>query len=125
MAGRWTTLQSSKSTAGPALAGIGMFILYLHLTAAVARLSHMFGVGSSAAVALLVAVIPSMSQVFEAYAADHHQFLQHVLVLCWPLLLVVAGTVLARGSFTDNSTARLQKNNAGRVDLTSGHSRSK
>jgi len=104
MAGQRTTFQSSKSGAGAALAGIGMFILYLHLTAAVASLSHMFCTGGSAALAFLVAVIPSMSQVFKVYAADHHRFLLHMLVSCWPLLLVAVGTGLARDSFTENGT---------------------
>lgn len=112
MAGRQTTFQSSKSTAGAALAGIGMFILYLHLTAAVTSLGHMVGAGGSAGLALLVAVIPSVSHVFEACGADHHRFLQHMLVSCWPLLLVVVGTVLARDSFADNAIALPQKNKA-------------
>jgi hypothetical protein len=113
MAGRRTTFQSSKSTAGAALAGIGMFILYLHLTAAVTSLGHMLSAGGSTALAVLVTVIPSLSQAFEAYDADHHRFLQHMLVSCWPLLLVVVGTVLARDSFSDNAIALPQKNNAG------------
>jgi len=110
MAGRRTTFHSSKSTAGAALAGIGMFILYLHLTAAVASLSHMLCAGGSAALALLVAVVPSVSQVLQAYDADHHRFLQHVLIFCWPVLLVVVGTVLARDSSGDNTTTLPQKN---------------
>ena len=124
MAGRQTTFQSSKSTAGAALAGIGMFVLYLHLTAAVTSLGHMLSTGGSAALALLVTVIPSLSQAFEAYDVDRHRFLQHVLVSCWPLLLVVVGTVLARDS-SGSATALLQQNLVGRVDLTSVHSTSK
>jgi hypothetical protein len=124
MAGRQTTFQSSKSTAGAALAGIGMFVLYLHLTAAVTSLGHMLSAGGSAALALLVTVIPSLSQAFEAYDVDHHRFLQHVLVSCWPLLLVVVGTVLARDS-SGCATALLQENKVGRVDQRSDHSTSK
>ena len=125
MAGQRITFHISRSIAGAALAGIGMFFLYLDLAAAVARLSHMLGPGGPAALALLVAVIPSVSHFFEAYAADHHRFLHLMLVSCWPLLLVVVGTVLARNSFTDNATTFLQKNSPGRVDLTSGRSTSK
>jgi len=87
-----------------------MFILYLHLTAAVASLSHMFCAGGSAALALLVAVVPSVSQLLKAYDADHHRFLQQVLIFCWPLLLVVVGTVLARDPSGDNATILPQKN---------------
>lgn len=108
MAERQRTFQSSKSTAGAALAGIGMFILYLHLTAAVTSLGHMLGAGGSAALGLLVTVIPSLSQAFEAYDVDHHQFLQHVLLSCWPLLLVVVGTALARDQ-SGGATGLLQK----------------
>jgi hypothetical protein len=110
MAGWRATFQSSKSTAGAALAGIGMFILYLHLTAAVTSLGHMLGAGGSAALALLVTEIPSVSRLFEAYEADHHWFLQHMLVSCWPLLLVVVGMVLARDSSADSATSLRQKN---------------
>jgi hypothetical protein len=123
MAGQ-RTLHIFKPIAGAALAGIGMFILYLHLTAAVDGLRHILGAGSSAALALLVA-IPSVSQASQAYAADHHRFLQRALVSCWPLLLVVVGTVLARGSFTDHATALSSKKYAGRVDLQSSQSTSK
>jgi len=110
MAGRRTTFHSSKSTAGAALAGIGMFILYLHLTAAVASLSHLLCAGGSAALALLVAVVPSVSQVLEAYDSDHYRFLQKLLIFCWPLLLVVVGTVLAQDPPSDNATTLPQKN---------------
>jgi len=102
MALQRTTFQSTRSIAGVALAGIGMFILYLHLTAGVTRLSQMLGEGGSKALALLLSVIPSLSQVLQAYAADHHRFAQLMLVSCWPLLLVVVGTALARDTFTDN-----------------------
>jgi hypothetical protein len=44
----------------------------------------------------------------QAHAADPPRFLQgfprHMLVLFWPLLLVIVGTVLSRDTVADNST---------------------
>jgi putative effector of murein hydrolase LrgA (UPF0299 family) len=82
---------------------MGMFLLYAHLTAGVARFSHVLATGSSKVLALLLVVTPEVSQVLGAYAADHQRFLQHMLVSCWPFLLVAVGMVLARDSFSDNA----------------------
>jgi hypothetical protein len=59
----------------------------------------------------------------QAYAADHQRFLQgflrHIFVSCWPLLLVIAGTILSRDAFTDDVNA-LPKKDCRLVDLTAG-----
>jgi hypothetical protein len=57
----------------------------------------------------------------QAYGADHQRFLQgflrHIFVSCWPLLLVIVGTVLLRDTFLDNVNA-LPRNNCGLADLS-------
>jgi hypothetical protein len=43
-------------------------------------------------------VILAAARVMHAYASSHQQFveifIQHVLLLCWPLALIAVGTVL-------------------------------
>jgi len=128
MAGQQTVFRSSKSIAGAVLVGLGMFILYENLAGAVARLSHILGANGSGALGVLPAVILAVSQVLQAYAADHQRFLQgflqHMLVSSWPMLLVLVGTVLSRDAFADNVNA-LPKKDRGLVDLTAGRSTSK
>ena len=125
MTRRRTTFRSSKAIAGAALAGFGMFILYEHLAAAVAWLSHLLGANSSEALGVVPAVILAVSQVLQAHGGNHHRFLQafleHTLVSSWPLLLVMAGTVLSRDSFPDNVDASAIKDSR-LVDLKSGRS---
>ena len=120
-----TTFRSSKSIAGAALVGFGMFILYEHLVGAVAWSSHLLGDNSFEALGVLPAFMLAVSQVLAAYAANHQHFLQaslqHMLVSSWPLLLVTAGTVLSRDTVTDNGNA-VQRKDRGVVDLTTGRS---
>jgi len=127
MARQRTAFRSSKSIAGAALVGFGMFILYENLAGAVAWLSHVLGTNSPEALGVLPAVILAASRVLQAYGADHPRslqgFLQHMLVSSWPLLLVMVGTVLSRDTFTDNVKARSKKD-CGLVDLTTGRSTS-
>ncbi len=117
--------RSTKSIAGAALVGFGMFILYENLAGAVAWLSHVRGANNFEALGVLPAFILAVSQVLPAHAANHQHFLQaslqHMLVSSWPLLLVMAGTVLSRDNFTDDAKA-VQKKDRGVVDLTTGRS---
>jgi hypothetical protein len=94
-----------------------MFLLYQHLAGAGAWLSHALGANRSEALGLLPTVILAVSQ-----HAAHPQhlppdFVQHMLLSFWPLLLVVAGTVLSRDQLTCNVSA-LPKKDCGFVDLT-------
>ncbi len=127
MARQRTAFRSSKSIAGAALVGFGMFIQYEKLAGAVAWLSHVLGANSPEALGILPAVILAVSQVLQAYGADHqrflHGFLQHMLASSWPLLLVMVGTVLSRDCSMDNVNA-LPKKDCGLVDLTAGRSTS-
>ena len=128
MPGQQTAFRSYKAIAGAALAGLGMFLLYENLAAAVARLSHVLGANHSETLGVLLAVILAFAQVALAYAADHNRFLQfflqHTLVSSWPLLLVMVGMVLSRDAFTDNHNVLFEKD-LGFVDRTAGGSTSK
>jgi hypothetical protein len=128
MARQQTAFRSSKSIAGAALVGLGIFILYENLAEGVARLSHVLGANGSEALGVLPAVILAVARVLQAYTADHQRFLQgileHMLVSSWPLLLVMVGTILSRDAFTNNVNA-LPKKDCGLVDLIAGRSTSK
>ena len=117
--------RSTKSIAGAALVGFGLFILYENLAGAVAWLSHLLGANSFEALGVLPAFMLAVSQVLPAHAANHQHFLQaslqHMLVSSWPLLLVMAGTVLSRDTVSDNVNT-VQKKDHGVVDLTTGRS---
>jgi hypothetical protein len=100
------------------LAGFGLFMLYENLAVASAWLGHVLGANSEA-LGILPAAILAVSQLLQAHAVNHPYFLQdvirHMLVSCWPLLLVIAGTALSRDTFSD--TADTPQRNSGVVDL--------
>jgi hypothetical protein len=102
-----------------------MFILYENLAGAVAWLSHVRGANNFGALGVWPAFLLAVSQVLPAHAANHQHFLQaslqHMLVSSWPLLLVMAGTVLSRDTVSDNVNT-VQKKDHGLVDLTTGRS---
>jgi hypothetical protein len=117
--------RGTRSIAGAALVGFGMFILYENLAGAVAWLSHVRGANNFGALGVLPAFLLAVSQILPAHAANHQHFLQaslqHMLVSSWPLLLVMAGTVLSRDTVSDNVNT-VQKKDHGVVDLTTGRS---
>jgi hypothetical protein len=117
--------RGTRSIAGAALVGFGMFILYENLAGAVAWLSHVRGANNFGALGVLPAFLLAVSQILPAHAANHQHFLQaslqHMLVSSWPLLLVMAGTVLSWDTVSDNVNT-VQKKDHGVVDLTTGRS---
>ncbi|HMK31268.1 MAG TPA: hypothetical protein VK473_16410 [Terriglobales bacterium] len=84
--------------AGAALSGFGIIILYENLAGAARWLSHMLGANGSEALGVFPSVILTVWQVLPLDAAGPQHavqgLLQHMLLLSWPLLLVIAGTVL-------------------------------
>jgi len=111
----------AKSIAGTALVGLGIFIFHGNLDRAATQWSHLLSTTPGEAPGVLAAVILAAPRVLQAYAADHQRFLQgflrHIFLSCWPLLLVIVGTVLSRDTFTENVNA-LPKKDCGLVDLT-------
>ena len=113
----------AKSLAGAALVGLGIFIFHGNLDRAATEWTHLLSTTPGEALGVLPTVILAAPRVLQPYAADHQRFLQcflrHIFVSCWPLLLVIAGTVLSRDTFTDNVNA-LPKKDCRLVDLTAG-----
>jgi len=118
-----TSLGRAKSLAGAALVGLGIFIFHGNLDRAATEWSHLLSTIPGEALGVLPKVILAAPRVLQAYAADHHRFLQcflrHIFVSCWPLLLVIAGTVLSRDTFMEDVNA-LPKKDCVPVDLTGG-----
>ena len=117
------SLGRAKSLAGAALVGVGIFIFHGNLDRAATEWSHLLSTANGEALGVLPKVILAAPRVLQAYAADHQRFLQcflrHIFVSCWPLLLVIARTVLSRDAFTEDVNALPQKD-CGSVDLTGG-----
>ena len=118
-----TSLGRAKSLAGAALVGVGIFIFHGNLDRAATEWTHLLSTTPGEALGVLPKVILAAPRVLQAYGADHQRFLQsflrHIFVSCWPLLLVIVGTVLSRDTFTEDVNALPQKD-CGSVDLTGG-----
>src|SRR6202140_2016196 len=123
MAMRQKFFGRAKSLAGAALGGVGIFIFHGNLDRAATEWSHLLSTTPGEALGVLPKVILAAPRVLQAYAADHQRFLlgflRHIFVSCWPLLLVIVGTVLSRDTFTENVNA-LPKKDCRLVDLTAG-----
>jgi len=102
------TSESITAIAGGALVGLGLHILPGSLDTAADQLRHLLGNTAGDSLGVLPSVVLASSQAAQAYALDHHGFLQcflRMLLLFWPLLLVVVGTVLLWDVFTDKDKA--------------------
>ena len=108
-----TSSESLRSIAGGALVGLGLHILSGNVGRVAAQLRHVVGPhfgGPTAGQTLgvLPSAVLASSQAAQAYAFDHQGFLLsllQMLVSFWPLLLVIVGTILLRGAFTDKVKA--------------------
>ena len=125
MAVNHTFFERAKSASGAALVTIGMFILYQHLTLAANHLSHLLCNNHGDTPGPPPAILMAALCVIHAYAADHQGVLQVLVkqlwISFWPLLLVMAGTILSRDAFSDNSNGQ-QNEDCGIVDLTASGS---
>ena len=96
------------SIVGGALVGLGLHILFANLDRAAAQLRQLLGPAAGESLGILPSVVLAASRAGHAYAVDQQGFL-HVLldmaVSFWPLLLVIAGTILLRDIFTDKVKA--------------------
>lgn len=96
-----TILRTSKCVAGTALGVLGMSILYHDLVATVSRFSQV--VDARDVPGRVLAVILAVSKVLQSYSVDE-RFLQGLFqdmaASSWPLLLIMLGTGLSRGSST-------------------------
>jgi hypothetical protein len=99
MARQCKFIQNLKSIVGMALIGFGLFILFGNVADAAARLSGFIGVGADATQTFgeLTVVGLAASRAFQCYLFDRVRFalgVRKLLISLWPLLLVIAGTVL-------------------------------
>ena len=102
------TSESITVIAGGALVGLGLHILSGNLDTAADQLRHLLGNTVGDALGVLPSVVLASSQAAQAYALDHHGFLQcflRMLASVWPLFLVVVGAVLLRNVFADKVKA--------------------
>jgi hypothetical protein len=99
MARRHKLLLNLKTIAGAGLIGLGLFILFGNVTGAAAGLSDVARMSADATQTFGVITVLGLgvSRVFQCYLFDRAGLLRGlcgILILFWPLLFVVAGTVL-------------------------------
>jgi hypothetical protein len=87
MTGQRKTNQDFKSVAGSALAGTGLFIVFGHLVGIVDQVHALEGNAAGQGLDVFSSVVLSAT-------LDQHWWLQALLGLLWPLLLIIAGAVL-------------------------------
>jgi hypothetical protein len=114
MARRRRILPNLKSIAGVILIGLGLVVLYGNLADTIARSSGLVDLGTDATQTFGVITVVGLgvSRLFQCYLLDRSGFLRGVcgiLILFWPLLFVVAGTVLV-GMGSRAEPTNFQKN---------------
>lgn len=106
-------IQNLQLFAGAALIGLGTLILAGNLASTAAHLSHLLEITPQAAESLgpLNTASAAVSRALWAYLFDHQEFLRgfhRILISFWPVLLVVAGSVVWRNGVSA-SASELQK----------------
>jgi uncharacterized membrane protein len=99
MAGKYMRFRNLRSIAGMALIGLGLFVLGGNLSDACGQLARLVGISAATTQTFggLIGVGLAASLVWRSYLFDRRELLLglcKVLISFWPLLLVVAGTVL-------------------------------
>ena len=110
---RQTFFGISRSVVGMALIGLGILILCGNLADAAARLSRLVGVGAEDVQTFgeLTTVGLAASQVWRSFIFDRREVVLgvcRILITFWPVLLVMAGTVLT-GMTSRAASTNLQK----------------
>jgi hypothetical protein len=98
MAARQTSSRNTKSILGAGFLAIGLFFFFVNLDGVAAQISAMAG-ASAETLGILPALSLAGMHAWQAYNFDHTWFLSsllHILVSFWPLLLIIAGTILLR-----------------------------
>jgi ascorbate-specific PTS system EIIC-type component UlaA len=112
MASQHRLSESLKSIVGGALVGLGLHILFGNLDRVAEQLTHQLRTTAWETLGVLPSAVLAASQAVRAYGLDHQGFLQSllwmgfwILISFWPLVLVIAGTVLLRNFFTEKAKA--------------------
>ena len=112
MASQHRPSEGLKSIVGGALVGLGLHILFGNLDRVAEQMKHMLGTAAWETLGVLPSAVLAASQAVQAYGLDHQGFLQSllwigswILISFWPLVLVIAGTVLLRNFFTEKARA--------------------
>ena len=82
-----TQAETLRSVAGALLVGLGLFLLFGHVLGAAGRVSHLLDQNSGASLDLA-------SSIMLAASMSTAQLVHAAISLLWPLLVVVAGTIL-------------------------------
>jgi hypothetical protein len=96
MARQHTLSPSLKSTAGTALTGLGILVLFGSLDWPVAQLGSFFCRAAGEGLGLLPCIVQAAWQAMQAFTFDHHRFLEcllHSLLSSSPVLRVVAAVI--------------------------------
>ena len=113
MAAPHTFFERAKLACGVALVAVGMFILYQHLSQTASYLSHFLCTNQRDVPGPLPAVIMAAVCVVQAHATGHQGVLQilvkQLVISFWPVLLVMAGSLLSKDSFDDDSNSAQKK----------------
>ncbi len=99
-----TSSKRWRSITGGSLVGLGLHILSTNAECVAGRLKNMLDATGGEGLGLLSSLALGASHAAHAYASDHHGFLLFLLRLLlsfWPLLPVIAGTVLLRDVLSD------------------------
>lgn len=123
MAEHQTIFRGWRAIAGPALLGVGLFILYQNVGGVVAGASHVL-LHHNRSLGAVPALIMALSQILNCHGASSsvssHTLVQHAVLSSWPLLLVVVGTVLSGKGVIDPAAS--YKKVLGCVDVRIGRS---
>jgi putative Mn2+ efflux pump MntP len=113
MGRRGRLIQNLQLFAGTVLIGLGILILVGNLASTAAHLSHLLGLTVEAEESFgpFDAAGLAISHALRSYLFDHQEFLrgfQRILISFWPLVLIIAGTIMLRDGFVGKAK-ELQK----------------
>ena len=102
MAAPQTSPRSLKSITGAILIALGFLILFANLDGVTGQITSAVGTSAEPAQGILPALVLATLHVLQHYAFDRAGLLSvllQFLVPCWPLILIIIGTVLLRDVF--------------------------
>ena len=122
MAREWRVFRNLRSVVGMGLIGFGIFMLGGNLSDACGQLSRLVGISAEATQTFgeLTVVGLGAAQVWRSYVFDRRELVLgvcRILMSFWPLLLVIAGTVLTEMA-SRTMPKNIQNKIIGDVDLT-------